>query len=217
MREPLRDRERLQHILAAIDRVQRYTDGKTYEELVGDFLVENTLTWDGNIGLHHINLVAGQTYQEENTNLLNGWGVNFSEPYFLQLQNGANTYSESFEYKHALTSFIGRLNYDYDGKYLLSFVIRRDGSSRLTKDIRWRTFPSISVGWRFDKEKFFPFNHNVVNMMKVRASYGELGNEAAVGDYANLATLARNNMTYSFGNVPVTGSAISTFVNENIE
>ena len=181
-----------------------------------DFLVENTLTWDGNFGLHHINLVAGQTYQEENTNLLNGWAVNFSEPYFLQLQNGASTYSESFEYKHAITSFIGRLNYDYDGKYLLSFVLRRDGSSRLTKDIRWRTFPSISVGWRFDKEKFFPFNHNVVNMMKVRASYGELGNEAAVGDYANLATLARNNMTYSFGNVPITGSAISTFVNENI-
>ena len=195
---------------------------KTNEKLTknnrqySDFLVENTLTWDGNIGLHHINLVAGQTYQEENTNLLNGWGVNFSEPYFLQLQNGANTYSESFEYKHALTSFIGRLNYDYDGKYLFSFVIRRDGSSRLTKDIRWGTFPSVSVGWRFDKEKFFPIDRNIVNLFKVRASYGELGNEAAVGDYANLATLARNNMTYSFGNVPVTGSAISTFVNENI-
>ena len=55
-----------------------------------------------------------------------------------------------------------------------------------------------------------------MNMFKVRASYGVLGNEAAVGDYAYMATLARNNMTYSFGNQPVTGSAISTFVNENI-
>ena len=181
-----------------------------------DFLVENTLTYDGMLGLNHINLVLGQTYQEENTHVINAWSVNFSEPYFLQLQNGASTYSESFEYKHAITSFIGRLNYDYDGRYLLSVVLRRDGSSRLSKNIRWGTFPSVSIGWRFDKEKFFPFNHNVVNMLKVRASYGELGNEAAVGDYANLATLARNNMTYSFGNTPVTGSAISNFVNADI-
>ena len=192
---------------------EKLTEGsRTYS----DYLIENTLTYDGTFGLHHFNLVAGQTYQEENTHILNGWGVNFSEPYFLQIQNAADTYSESWEYKHAITSFIGRLNYDYDGKYLLSAVIRRDGSSRLTKNIRWDTFPSISVGWRFDKEKFFPFNRNVVNMFKVRGSYGVLGNEAAVGDYAYQAVLARNNMTYSFGNNAVTGSAISTFVNENI-
>ena len=180
------------------------------------YLVENTLNYDGTIGKHHINLLGGITYQEDNTHLLNAWGVNFSEPYFLQIQNASDTYSESWEYKHTIASFLGRLNYDYDGKYLLSFVIRRDGSSRLTKDIRWDTFPSVSVGWRFDKEKFFPISRDIVNMFKIRASYGELGNEAAVGDYAYQATLARNNMTYSFGNNAVTGSAISTFVNENI-
>ena len=181
-----------------------------------DFLVENTLTYDGTIGKHHANIVVGQTYQEENTNTLAGWGINFTEPYYLQLQNANDTYSSSYEYKHALTSFIGRLNYDYDGKYLFSVVLRRDGSSRLTKNIRWETYPSFSIGWRFDKEKFFPISHDIVNMFKFRASYGELGNEMAVGDYANQATLARNNMTYSFGNQAVTGSAISTFVNENI-
>ncbi|MBR1547647.1 MAG: TonB-dependent receptor [Prevotella sp.] len=181
-----------------------------------DFLAENTLTYDGTLGKHHINLLGGITYQEDNTNEITGWAVNFSEPYFLQLQNGGDTYSNSYEAKHAMASFIGRLNYDYDGKYLFSFVIRRDGSSRLTKAIRWETFPSVSVGWRFDKEKFFPISRDIVNMFKIRASYGELGNEAAVGNYANLATLARNNMTYSFGNVPVTGSAISNFVNADI-
>ena len=180
------------------------------------FLVENTLNYDGTIGKHHINLLGGITYQEDNTHLLNAWGVNFSEPYFLQIQNAKDTYSESWEYKHTIASFLGRLNYDYDGKYLFSFVIRRDGSSRLTKDIRWDTFPSVSVGWRFDKESFFPISRDIVNMFKLRASYGELGNEAAVGDYAYQATLRRNNMTYSFGNSAVTGSAISTFVNENI-
>ena len=180
-----------------------------------DFLVENTLNYAGTFGLHHVNLLGGITYEEENTDVLNSWGVNFSEPYFLQIQNAGTRDGSSFEYRHAITSFIGRLNYDYDGKYLLSVVVRRDGSSRLTKSIRWGTFPSISLGWRFDKEKFFPFERNVVNLFKIRASYGELGNEN-IGEYAYQATMARNNMTYSFGNNAVTGSAISTFVNENI-
>ena len=180
-----------------------------------DALIENTLTYDGTLDLHHINLVVGQTYEEENTHLLNAWGVNFSEPYFLQLQNAASRDASSYEYKHALTSYIARLIYDYDGKYLLSAIVRRDGSSRLSKDIRWGTFPSVSVGWRFDREKFFPIDRNIVNMFKVRASYGELGNEN-IGDYAYQATMMRNNMTYSFGNNPVTGSAVSTFVNTSL-
>ena len=180
-----------------------------------DFLVENTLTYDGTIGLHHVNLLGGMTYQEENTHLMNAWGLNFNEPYYLQVQNAGTRDASTYEYKHALTSFIGRLNYDYDGKYLLSFIIRRDGSSRLTKDIRWDTFPSVSVGWRLDKEKFFPINHNIVNMMKIRGSYGELGNEN-IGEYAYQATMRRGYMTYSFGNTAVTGSSIETFVNNNI-
>ena len=180
-----------------------------------DFLVENTLNYDGTFGLHHLNLLGGITYEEENTDVLNGWGVNFPEPYFLQLQHAGTRNASSYEYPHALNSFIGRLIYDYDGKYLLSAIVRRDGSSRLTKNIRWGTFPSVSVGWRLDKEKFFPIDHNIVNMFKVRASYGELGNEN-IGEFAYQATMNRNNMTYSFGNQAVTGSAISTFVNENI-
>ena len=181
-----------------------------------DFLVENTLTYDGTFGLNHVNLVVGQTYEEENWDHLNAWGVNFSEPYFLQIQNAVGSRdASSYEYKHGLASYLARLNYDFDGKYLISAIVRRDGSSRLTKNIRWETFPSVSIGWRFDKEKFFPINHNIVNMFKVRGSYGVLGNEN-IGEYQYLATLARNNMTYSFGNQPITGSAVSTFVNENI-
>ncbi len=191
---------------------ERLTKG---ERKYTDALIENTLTYDGTIGRHNINFVLGQTYEEENTNTLTGWGVNFSEPYFLQLQNAANTYSSSYEYKHALASYIARLNYNYDQKYLFSAIIRRDGSSRLTKSIRWGTFPSVSVGWRFDKESFFPINRDVVNMFKVRASYGVLGNEN-IGEYQYMATMSRNNMTYSFNNTAVTGSAISTYVNNNI-
>lgn len=180
-----------------------------------DALIENTLTYDGTLGLHHLNVVVGQTYEEENTDLLTGWGINFTEPYFLQLQNAASTYSESYEYKHAICSYIGRINYNFADRYLLSATVRRDGSSRLSKDNRWGTFPSVSVGWRFDKENFFPFDESLINMFKVRASYGELGNEN-IGEYMYQAVMARNNMTYSFNGSAVTGSAISTFVDNNL-
>jgi TonB-linked SusC/RagA family outer membrane protein len=191
---------------------ERLTENKrTYS----DFLVENTLTWDGNFGLHHVNLLGGITYEEENTHVLDAWGINLTEPYYLHPQKAETRESASYEYKHALTSLIGRLNYDYDGKYLLSFVIRRDGSSRLTKDIRWGTFPSISVGWRFDKEKFFPIDHNIVNMMKIRASYGELGNEN-IGEYAYQSVYRPGYMSYSFGNSVVYGSSIEDYVNNQL-
>ena len=180
-----------------------------------DALIENTLTYDGTIGKHHINIVAGQTYEEETTDILTGWGIEFSEPYFLQLQNSKTTHSESFEYKHALASYIGRINYDYDGKYLLSAVVRRDGSSRLSKNIRWETFPSVSAGWRFDKESFFPISHDILKMFTRRGSYGVLGNEN-IGEYQFQGTMNRNNLVYSFGNNVVYGSAISSFINENI-
>ena len=180
-----------------------------------DFLAENTVTYDGTFGLHHVNLLGGITYEEENTHLLNAWGKNFPEPYYLQINNAETRDADTWEGKHALTSFLGRFNYDYDGKYLFSYVLRRDGSSRLTKAIRWGTFPSVSVGWRFDKEKFFPISHDIVNMFKIRASYGKLGNEN-IGEYAYLATYRAGYMTYSFGNSVVNGTSIETFVNNNL-
>ena len=181
-----------------------------------DALIENTLTYEGTFGEKtHLNVVLGQTYEEENWHYLSAWGVNFSEPYFLQVQNAGTRDASSGDYKHAIASYFARANFDYDGKYLLSAIVRRDGSSRLTKDIRWETFPSVSLGWRIDKENFFEPAREYMNMLKLRASYGKLGNEN-IGEYQYLATLNRNNMTYSFGNQAITGSAISTYVNQNI-
>ncbi len=180
-----------------------------------DFLVENTLTYDGTFGQHHVNLLGGITYEEENYSGLTAWGLNMPEPYFLQVNNANKRDASSGESKHALNSYIGRVNYDYAAKYLISGVVRRDGSSRLTKAIRWGTFPSVSVGWRFDKESFFPFSEDLFSMFKVRGSYGELGNEN-IGEYVYQATMLRNNMKYSFGNQEVSGSAVSTYVNENL-
>ena len=180
----------------------------------GDFLVENYLTYDGKMGKHHLNAVAGMTFQRETYHTLAGWGNNFPEPYYLQVGNAGERDASSYQSEHVLASFIGRVNYDYDGRYLFQATVRRDGSSRLSVN-RWDWFPSFSLGWRIDKEPFFNVDPQLVSLLKLRASYGILGNEN-IGDYAFMDTMARGNYTYSFGGTKVTGSAISNYVNEYI-
>ena len=184
---------------------RQYTDG----------LVENTITYDGIFGSNHVNLVVGQTFERERYHTLTGTGNNLSEPYYLQISNAASFKASSYESEHVLCSFIGRLNYDFDEKYLLSVTARRDGSSRLSSDDRWETFPSFSAGWRFDREDFFPIDQNIVNLFKIRASYGVLGNEN-IGEYQYMDVMNRGDYTYSFGGEKVTGSAISNYVNTAI-
>lgn len=186
-----------------------------YRQLT-DGLVENTVTYDGKIGASHINLVLGQTFEHERYHNLTGTGINFTEPYYLQVNNGLDRDASSNETEHVLASYLGRLNYDFDGKYLLSATVRRDGSSRLSSNDRWGTFPSVSVGWRIDKEGFFSVDESLIHLLKLRASYGVLGNEN-IGEYQYMSAMARNNMTYSFGGNAVTGSAVSTFVNSDIK
>lgn len=186
-----------------------------YRQLT-DGLVENTITYDGKIGLNHVNLVVGQTFEHEKYHNLTGTGIKFPEPYYLQVNNANDRDASSSQSEHVLASYLGRLNYDFDGKYLLSATVRRDGSSRLSSNDRWGTFPSVSVGWRLDKEGFFGIDESIMHLFKVRASYGVLGNEN-IGEYQYMSAMARNNMTYSFGGSAVTGSAVSTFVNEAIK
>jgi TonB-dependent starch-binding outer membrane protein SusC len=181
-----------------------------------DALIENTLNYDGKIGRHHINALIGQTFERELFHTLTGKGVDMTEPYYLQVNNATTTSSASAESEHVLASYIGRLNYDFDGKYLISVTGRRDGSSRLSAADRWGWFPSVSGGWRLDRESFFPVSESIMNLCKVRGSYGELGNEN-IGDYQYMDVMSRGNYTYSFGNTKVTGSAISNYVNTAIK
>ena len=184
---------------------RNYTDG----------LIENYLTYDGKIGLHHINVVAGQTFEREYYHTLTGTGHNFPEPYYLQVSNAETRDASSYESEHVLASYIGRLTYDYDGRYLFQATVRRDGSSRLSSGNHWDWFPSFSAGWRIDKEPFFKVDPSLVSLLKLRASYGVLGNEN-IGEYQYMDTMARGNYTYSFGGNKVTGSAISNYVNTAI-
>lgn len=180
-----------------------------------DALIENTISYDGKFGLSHINMVVGQTFQHELFHTITAKGVNMPEPYYLQVNNAEETAATSYESEHVLASYIGRINYDFDEKYLLSLTARRDGSSRLSSDDRWDWFPSVSAGWRIDRESFFPVAKSTINLLKIRGSYGELGNEN-IGEYQYMDIMARGNYTYSFGNDKVTGSAISNYVNTAI-
>lgn len=180
-----------------------------------DALIENTLKYDGKFGRHHVNVLAGQTFQRELFHTLTGRGVNLPEPYYLQVNNAEETSSTTFETEHVLASYIGRINYNFDDKYLLSATVRRDGSSRLSSEDRWDWFPSVSAGWRIERENFFPVAESTINLFKVRGSYGELGNEN-IGEYQYMDVMSRGNYTYSFANNKVTGSAISNYVNTAI-
>ncbi len=180
-----------------------------------DGLIENYLTYDGKFGRSHFNAVLGQTFEREYYHTLTGKGVNLPEPYYLQVSNGTTRDAGSYESEHVLASYIGRLNYDFDSKYLLQATVRRDGSSRLSSADHWDWFPSFSAGWRIDKENFFNVDPSLVSLLKLRASYGILGNEN-IGEYQYMATMARGNYTYSFGGERVTGSAISDYVNTAI-
>jgi len=180
-----------------------------------DALVENTINYDGKFGLHHINAVVGQTFERELYHTLTGKGVNMPEPYYLQVNNAEETDATSYESEHVLASYIGRINYDFNEKYLISATARRDGSSRLSSNDRWDWFPSVSGGWRMEREEFFPIAESMINLFKLRGSYGVLGNEN-IGEYQYMDVMSRGNYTYSFGNNKVTGSAISNYVNTAI-
>ena len=182
-----------------------------------DALIENTINYEGTFAdKHHLNVVVGQTYENEYDNNLSGWGNTFPEPYFLQVGNAEERNSSTAENIHILESYIGRVNYDFDQRYLLSATVRRDGSSRLSSDNHWGWFPSISLGWRLDRESFFTIDEKLINLLKIRGSYGILGNEN-IGNYQYMSTVVRQNMTYSFGGNTVLGSAQSNFVNTEIE
>ena len=121
--------------------------------------------------------------------------------------------TEGTSVAYALRSAFGRLNYDFDNRYLFEANIRYDGSSRFPKNSRFGVFPSFSIGWRVSEEEFF--NADWIDNLKVRGSWGQLGNQE-IDDYAFYNTYAFG-YDYSFGNVLYSGISISdVMANRNI-
>lgn len=140
---------------------------------------DNTLTYEDNFGDHEVTLLAGTSFRDEAFHLLQAQGLNFplsgEEAYFIDLaqtivedaarDDGAREYG---------LSYFGRLAYDYDDRYLLYGTFRADGTNKYQE--KWGYFPTIGVGWVISEEGFME-DQNLFNFLKLRASWGQLGND----------------------------------------
>ena len=168
-------------------------------------ILTNQLTFNKTFDKHTVNATAIAEQQTFNFTQITGQGNNtqsndIEEPVALANQSFNGNRSES-----ALISYIGRVNYDYDNKYLLGVSVRRDGSSRFAPKGRWGTFPAVSVGWRINEEPFLR-NNNVLSELKLRGSYGLAGNFQTRGVYDYQSTISGNQI-YEFNQGSTTGSA----------
>ena len=168
---------------------------------------------------HRLTVMGGysyENYQSRSSSLAAKGFINES----LGNENLAAGDSETYSigngsYKTELVSALTRINYTFDNRFLFTFTARADGSSKFAKGNRWAFFPAVSVGWRIDKENFMQ-NVRAVDVLKLRGSVGEMGNQA-IGNYEYLmAVLANKSYNYSFGDVLSGGAAIKDFVDENI-
>ncbi|RXG27454.1 SusC/RagA family TonB-linked outer membrane protein [Leeuwenhoekiella palythoae] len=183
-----------------------------------NFVNENTVNYDLNFNdTHTLSLLGGASYsifKYDNQRILAAQGFGSDDITTLNAANNINasgTYT--FETKKVLLSYFGRAQYGYKDKYLLSASIRRDGSSNFGRDTKWGVFPSASLGWNIDKEKFIA-DVDFISNMKLRASWGLAGNNTFSDDYASISRIGFSN--YSYGGNFVTGQVPINSANPNL-
>ena len=175
------------------------------------------LQYNKTLGNHEISLLGGLSQEYWRNNYLYGGRYGYLNNALLELDAGpvlGQTNSGNAG-EYALQSTFGRINYSFLGKYLLEGVIRYDGSSRFTPSNRWSTFPSLSAGWRISEELFFQPLKPFITDLKIRGSWGKLGNQD-IGLYPYQATIATG-LNYPFGDQTASGVAPVDGVNENIK
>lgn len=158
----------------------------------------NTLDWSHTFNqAHHLSIMGGASYDSyasstfmaEITGYLDATLTAIDAGTIFEAMSGNDTHDK-------LQSYFGRANYDYKGKYLLEGILRYDGSARFAPGHRWGAYPGLSAGWRIDKESFF-HHGNGITLLKLRASYGRLGNQSVpYFSYLNSIQLGQD---YSFG------------------
>lgn len=159
-------------------------------------------------GKHSVSALAGYSYLE---NIYQGFGAQRSG--FVSDAFGYNNLGAGYNYrlgdvysykgKSNLVSFYARANYNYDGKYLLTATVRRDGSSRFGENNKWGTFPSASAAWKISNEDFMSGTKDWLGSLKLRVGYGVTGNQDGIGEYKSLSILGVGNDSYYD---PVTGT-----------
>lgn len=160
-------------------------------------LSENTANYSKKFGKHSLIALAGFTYQDFLNTNLSGSGSGFLsdvfEMYSLQSASTPGIPSSSYA-KSVLLSYLARVNYNYDDKYLLTVSMRRDGSSRFSEGNKWGNFPSAALAWRASNEDFLK-DIQALSNLKVRASWGKTGSQA-ISAYATLNTLSNGKVIF---------------------
>ncbi|SFO25672.1 TonB-linked outer membrane protein, SusC/RagA family [Chitinophaga sp. YR627] len=184
-----------------------------------NLLAEQTLTYTKTFnGVHNVNAVAGYTYQHDDYTYLFVSASNFGDErdvyrYF----DNAGTWAKpsSGRSQTAVESFLGRVNYDYKGKYLFTVLGRRDGSSLVAPQNRYQNYYSVSGGWVLTQEDFIP-QSSVLSFAKLRASYGVLGNLGSLPANAININLKSVNIYTGANGTLTTGLAEDALSNPNL-
>lgn len=155
---------------------------------------EAVLTYDLKLGKHTINALAGSSYERYRKDEVTGTVKNLNSNDFFSFNYYDNSIITNTSVSDAIStwaimSYFGRINYNYADRYLFEANVRYDGSSRLAPESRWEIFPSFSAAWRVNQEKWF--NVPVISNLKLRASWGQLGNGAVLGLYDYLALISK--------------------------
>ena len=143
---------------------------------------EQTLTYNTKVGQHSINLLAGNTIQTTYVKNLSATGTNFPNDSYTQIKDAALQTAYQSSSRSALSSYFARVGYDFAKKYYLELTARADGSSKFAK--KWGYFPGVGVSWRLSEEKFVK-NITAISNLKLRASYGSVGNQEGIDDFAS--------------------------------
>lgn len=175
---------------------------------------ENFITYHFDVNGHAFNFLLGQSNQYNNFRSTTATGEDLPSDNISVLNGALSTSAEGDAAEAALRSFFGRVNYNYKDRYLAEFNLRRDESSRIPKKNRTGYFPSVSVGWNIAQEAFME-KYNFINQLKLRGSWGELGNQE-IGYYPFAQYIGLGN-NYVWGDNKVSGVAISSLANPDIK
>ena len=171
--------------------------------------------FDKKLDNHAFKVLGGFSWESGMNDYINASRDTYIFPEYQKLNAGGseNQRASGSGSESALSSLFGRVNYDYKGKYLFEANVRYDGSSRFDVGQKWGVFPSFSAGWRLSEEAFWSFLRKDVSNLKLRASWGQLGNQN-IGNYAFASVVNYN--SYIIGGNPVTGGAIWKMANPEI-
>jgi TonB-linked SusC/RagA family outer membrane protein len=177
---------------------------------------ENLITYNFNLfDDHHFAFLLGESTQWNQNKYTESKGENFLSNTAHSLDAAQNTSSYGRKYTATLRSFFARMNYSYKNRYLLEANLRRDESSRLPKNNRTGYFPSFSVGWNLAEESFMS-QQKLLNELKLRASWGTLGNQE-IGYYPYAQTYSLGQTNYVWGDSKVIGAALASAANPDIK